>query len=164
MMKLKYAHPPTKRNYYLSVYLCYRNVHVTYCGFNFIKYNILFVYLFIYLYFIYLFLAFLGLHLQHMEVLRLVVESELQLPAYATAIATWDLSCVFKLHYSSGQCWILNPLSKARNRTCILVDTSWIRYHWATTGTPYNILSEMNRFPWKSYEEDIYCIGCHFYY
>ena len=31
------------------------------------------------------FCFFLGLHLQHMEVPRLGVESELQLPAYATA-------------------------------------------------------------------------------
>ena len=35
---------------------------------------------------------FLGLHLQHMEVPRLGVESELQLQAYATATATPDPS------------------------------------------------------------------------
>ena len=34
----------------------------------------------------------LGLHPRHMEVLRLRVQSELQLPAYTTATATWDLS------------------------------------------------------------------------
>ena len=44
---------------------------------------------------------FVGPRLWHMEVPRLGVESELQLPAYTTATATW----------------ILNPLSKARNRT-----------------------------------------------
>ena len=33
-----------------------------------------------------------GLHLQHMEVPRLGAELELQLPAYTTATATWDLS------------------------------------------------------------------------
>ena len=32
--------------------------------------------------------SFLGLHLQHMEVPRLGVESELELPAYTTATAT----------------------------------------------------------------------------
>ena len=39
-----------------------------------------------------LFFFFLGLHFQHMEVLRLGVKSELQLPAYTTAMAAWDLS------------------------------------------------------------------------
>ena len=34
------------------------------------------------------FLFFSGLHLQHMEVPRLGVKSELQLPAYTTAYAT----------------------------------------------------------------------------
>ena len=44
--------------------------------------------------------CFLGSHMQHMEVPRLGVESELQLPAYATATATWDLSHVCNLHHS----------------------------------------------------------------
>ena len=35
-------------------------------------------------------LVFLGPHLWHMEVPKLGIESELQLPAYATAIATQD--------------------------------------------------------------------------
>ena len=38
--------------------------------------------------------------------------------------------------HSSQQCWILNPLSEARDRTCVLMDTSRIHFHWATTGTP----------------------------
>ena len=43
--------------------------------------------------FLFLFLFFfLGLHLRHMDVPRLGVESELQLPAYTTATATLDLS------------------------------------------------------------------------
>jgi len=58
--------------------------------------------------------CFLGLHLQHMEVPRLEVESELQLLAYTTAAATRDPSCVCNLHHSSWQCQILNPLSKPR--------------------------------------------------
>ena len=40
------------------------------------------------------------------------------------------------LHCSSGQCLILNPLNKARDWTCILTDTSQVRYCWATAGTP----------------------------
>ena len=49
------------------------------------------------------FLFFLGLHLQHMEVPRLGVKSELQLPAYSTATAMPDLSCICNLHRSSCQ-------------------------------------------------------------
>ena len=82
------------------------------------------------------FVLFLGPHLQHMEVPRLGVESELQPLAYATVTATLDLSCICDLHYSSCQCWILNALSKARDRTCILMDTSWVHYCGTTSGTP----------------------------
>ena len=54
-----------------------------------------------------------------MKVPRLGVKSELQLPAYTTATATQDLSCVCDLHHSSRQRWILDPLSEARNRTLL---------------------------------------------
>ena len=64
--------------------------------------------------------VFLGPHTQHMEVPRLGVKLELQLPAYTTATATPDLSHVFNLHSSSWQHQILNPLIKARDQTCIL--------------------------------------------
>ena len=37
--------------------------------------------------------------------------------AYARAIATCDLSRVCDLHHNSRQGWILNPLSKGRDRT-----------------------------------------------
>ena len=46
-----------------------------------------------------------------MERPRLGVELELQLPAYATATAMWDLSCVGDRHPSSPKSQILNPLS-----------------------------------------------------
>ena len=69
------------------------------------------------------FVLFLGPHLQHMEVPRLAVESKLQLPAYTTATATWDLSRVCNLHHSSWQCWILNPLREARDGSHVLMDT-----------------------------------------
>ena len=52
------------------------------------------------------------------------VEWELHLQAYSTATAMQDLSCVYDLHHSSRQCWILNPLSEARDWTCVLMDTS----------------------------------------
>ena len=47
-----------------------------------------------------------------------------------------DLSCVCNLHHSSRQCWILTPLSKARDWTWVLVDPSQLPYCRATTGTP----------------------------
>uniref|UniRef100_A0A8D1DAL5 Uncharacterized protein n=1 Tax=Sus scrofa TaxID=9823 RepID=A0A8D1DAL5_PIG len=85
--------------------------------------------------FFFFFFCFLGPLLWHMEVPRLGVESELQLPAYTTATATPDPSRVCDLHYSSQQRRILNPLSEARDRTCVLMDTSQIRFHGATMGT-----------------------------
>ena len=86
------------------------------------------------LYFIF-FSCFPGPYSQHMEVPRLGVELELELPAYITATATPDLSHIYNLHCGSQQCWILNPLSEARDWTCIFMDTSWIRCHCATMGT-----------------------------
>ena len=64
-----------------------------------------------------------------MEVPRLGVESELQLLAYTAAIAMQDLSCVCSLHQTSQQLWILNPLSKARDPTWVLIDASQIHFH-----------------------------------
>ena len=43
-----------------------------------------------------------------MEVPRLGVDSELQLPAYTTATVTLDLSQIFNLHRSLWQCQILD--------------------------------------------------------
>ena len=59
-----------------------------------------------------------------MEVFQARGELELLVLAYTTATAMWDLSCVCALHHSSQQCWISDPLCEARDRTCILVDTS----------------------------------------
>ena len=59
---------------------------------------------------------------KHMEVPRLGVELELELPVYTTATATPDMSWVCDLHHSSQKCQILNPLSEARIRPV----SSWI--------------------------------------
>ena len=75
-------------------------------------------------------------HLRHMEVPGLEVKLELQLPVYTTATATWDLSFVCDLHHSSQQGRIPDPLSKARDQTLILMDTSQIHFPSAMTGTP----------------------------
>ena len=72
-------------------------------------YSIIFPFLF----FLFFFFCFLGLHPWYMEVPRLQVESEPQLPAYTTATATQDPICY--LHHSSWQCLIPNRLSNARD-------------------------------------------------
>ena len=56
-----------------------------------------------------------------MEIPRLGVKSELQLPAYAPA--TPDLSYICDIHHSSHQRQILNPLSEAKDQTHILTGT-----------------------------------------
>ena len=70
----------------------------------------------------------LGLNLWHMEVPELGIKLELQLQAYTTAREMWALNHVCDLHHSSWQHQILNPLSEARDQTCILIDTSQVRY------------------------------------
>ena len=45
---------------------------------------------------------------------------------YTTATATKDPSCICDLHCSLWQRWILKPLREARDRTCILMDTSQV--------------------------------------
>ena len=53
--------------------------------------------------FFYLFIFFLELQLWYMEVPRLGVKSELQLPVYTTATETLDLNLICNLHHSSQQ-------------------------------------------------------------
>ena len=77
------------------------------------------------------FLYFLEPSLGHMELPRLGVKLELkllelQLPDTATATAMKDPSWVCKLQHSSRRAWILNPLSKARDQTRILMDPSQV--------------------------------------
>ena len=73
--------------------------------------------------------VFLGLHSWHMEVPRLGVESEVQLLAYNVATAIPDPSLVCDLHHSSQQCQILNPLSRVRGQTLVVMDNSQVPYH-----------------------------------
>ena len=75
-------------------------------------------------------LVFLGLHLQHMEVPSPGVKLELQLQAFATTTATWDLSCVFHLHHGPRQHRILNPLSDAIG---IKPVSSWMQVRFVST-------------------------------
>ena len=73
------------------------------------------------------FLSFPWPHPRHVQVLRLGVKLELQLPAYTRVTAMPDPSCFFDLHHSSPQRRILNPLSKAGDRTRNLMVPSRIR-------------------------------------
>ena len=70
-----------------------------------------------------------------MEVPRLGVKLELQLPAYATATATRDPSLICDLHHGSWQHLILNPLSKTAVRNCNCMVPSQIHFPCTTTGT-----------------------------
>ena len=79
-----------------------------------------------------------------MEVPMLGVELEPQLLAYTTAIAKPDLSYICDLRHSSWQGQIPDPLSKARDQTLILKDTSRIHFHCATMGIPRNSLFILN--------------------
>ena len=58
---------------------------------------------------------------------------------------------------------VLNPLSKARDQTCILMNTSWVLYHWPMVGNPlfffflievyliYDVVSFQYTAKWFSY-------------
>ena len=70
-----------------------------------------------------------------MEVPGLGTESQLQLLAYTTATATPDPSHVCNLHHNSWQCWILNPLSEARDQTHNNLVPSHICYQCTLMGT-----------------------------
>ena len=86
-----------------------------------------------------LFFFFLEPHPQQMEVPRLGVQSEVQLPDDTTDTATRDPSLICDLHTRAhGQCQIPNPLHEARERTHILMDTSWVCFCCATRGAPKN--------------------------
>ena len=70
-----------------------------------------------------------------MEVLRLEVELELQLLAYTTATSIPDPSCLWDICHRLQQCWVLNPLSKARDWTWIL-NRHYIRFLTLWERTP----------------------------
>ena len=80
------------------------------------------------------------------------VKSELQPLAYTTA--TQDPSHLCHLHYSSRQCWIVNPLSEARDWT-----------HWARPGiepaTPWFLAGFVPTVPWGELQS-IYSDHCRF--
>ena len=91
--------------------------------------------------FFFFFFCFLGPYLPHMEFPRLKVQSELWQLTYVTATETQDPSCFCDLHHSSRQCWVLNPLSKARDRThmsSILVGFISAEPQWELPFSPFS--------------------------
>ena len=79
-----------------------------------------------FLFYFFIYFCFLGPHLQHMDVPRLGVKSELQKPACATATGTLDPSRVCDLHHSSRQ----HRIHQAR--PVIEPTSSWILVRFAT--------------------------------
>ena len=69
--------------------------------------------------------------LQHMEVPGLRVELEPQLPAYTTATAMPDLSCMCNLHHSLQQCWTRPGIEITSSRTLC-----WVLTLQSHKGTP----------------------------
>ena len=103
----------------------------------------------------------LGSHPWHEEVPRLGVESELQLPAQATAYTTamWDPSHVCELHLSSWQRRIL--IHRARPR--IKPESSWMLVgfinRWARMGTcTYMHFSRVCAFIYRTDQNLWFCV------
>ena len=83
-----------------------------------------------------------------MEVPTLEVESELHLLAHATATATWDLSQICDLYHNSWQRWILNPLSKARDCTRILMDVRFVNHNRNSLFCLFFFLTSFSNYKW----------------
>ena len=62
---------------------------------------------------------------QHMEFPSAYGGSQARGPIGAATARLYQ-SRICDLHHSSQQCQILNPLSQARDQTCVLVDSSWV--------------------------------------
>ena len=66
-------------------------------------------------------------------------------------------SRICNLHHSTQQHQILNPLIKGRNWTHVLMDTSQVRYCWATTGTSAFIFWVMDINSFCCTSKDVHC-------
>ena len=81
-------------------------------------------------------LCFLGPHPWHMGVLRLGSNRSCNCQLIPQAQQCRVLATSANLHCSSEQHQILNPLSKARDWTHILMDTSWVHNPVSHNGIP----------------------------
>ena len=117
--------------YYYMIYIL--------CSFSFTEHKMLHFhpyFLFFYILKFYFIVFFGGPDPQPLGFPRLGVTLELYSLAYTICTPMPDLSCIWDLHHHSLQCWILNPLSEARDPTCVLTDISQIHFCWIMTGTP----------------------------
>ena len=80
-----------------------------------------------------------------MEIPRLRVKPELQLLACTTTTATQDPSYACDLHHNSKQHQILNPLSEARDGTCILMNASQVHNLLRHNGNSLNLEVSMTK-------------------
>ena len=98
---------------------------------------------FYFLFFLYLFLFFFYVFRLFRATCRAYGSSQARGPIRAIAAhlhhSKHDPSPVYDLHRSSPQCWILNPLSKARDQTCDMWLPVGFVNHWAMRGTPLSI-------------------------
>ena len=84
----------------------------------------------------------------HMEVPGLGVELEL------VATAAKDPGCIYDPCHSLQKQWILNPLSKVRDQTCILMDTMFLLNLLSPNGTlVFSFLrrKSTSQLSWKCY-------------
>ena len=68
-------------------------------------------------------------HAQHVEVSRLGVKVGATAAGLHHRHSNAKTNLVCDLYHSSRQHWILNPLSKARDPTHVLMDTNLVHYH-----------------------------------
>ena len=80
--------------------------------------------------------CFLGPHPQHMKVSRPGGRIRAAAASLGHSHSNAGSKPHLYLHLSSRQCHILNLLSKARDQTQVLMDTSRVCYHRATMRTP----------------------------
>ena len=84
------------------------------------------------------FFCFLGSHPRHMEVPRLGLHRSCSCQPISQPRQCQIWALVWDLYHSSWPRWFLDPLRKAGDRTCILMDTSWIHFRGTAMGTLYS--------------------------
>ena len=60
----------------------------------------------------------------------------------------WNRTVAAGLRHSHSNARSFKPLSEARDQTHVLMDTSRVHYHWATTGTPAYFLHKYFSSKW----------------
>ena len=87
--------------------------------------------------FLFFFFWFLGPHPWHMKYqTRDQMSCSCRPTPQPQPLGIQATSVIYTTAQSNTWSLILNPLSRARDWTHILIDTSWICFHWATTRTP----------------------------